>query len=50
VLTLPESDRDTAQRAADAVRDACAAAQAGLLRFERGRTRLDAIFHDGEAA
>ncbi len=46
VLALPQGDRDAAHRAADAVRDACASVQAGLLRFERGRTRVDALFHD----
>ncbi len=44
VLMLPAGDREVAARAADAVRDACVAAGAGLLRLERGRTRLDALF------
>lgn len=49
VLALPPGDRDAAHRAADAVRDACAAVQAGLLRFERGRTRVDALFHGDDS-
>jgi len=46
VLTLPSGERETAARAADAVRDACVTFGAGLLRLERGRTRLDALFAD----
>lgn len=44
VLMLPSGERETAARAADAVRDACVHFGAGLLRLERGRTRLDALF------
>lgn len=44
VITLPTGTPEEAAQASDAVRDACDASRAGLLRLERGRTRLDDMF------
>ncbi len=43
-ITLQTGATEEIANASDAVRDACADAGAGLLRLERGRTRLQALF------
>lgn len=43
VIELPTGTAAEAERASNDVRDACESLNAGLLRLERGRTRLDEI-------
>ena len=52
VIALPVAEGamvppEIVDQATNDVRDVCVALGAGLLRLERGRTRLDALFHTG---